>query len=165
MLLKPTGYGVTEEGSLVKLQIGNSVLPMTWDVALRMGARLRVAVRAAQEYIGQSRELGEVTDESVIQHLRKVVRESYILAEGQYRVFDNGPDVVLRVGNACLTMAPDVGRNISTWLTNSARNVQAVYASDMVLNFHVAQLTDANVEDRKRELRRDATVAPPSIVH
>ncbi len=157
-ILASEGYGVTEDGPVIKLQVGNSAMPMTWDVAIRMGARLRVAVRNAREYIGRSRVL-EQNEHEVQTVKRKAIRESRIIGEGEYSVYDDGPDAVIQVGSAKLTMTPDVGQNISEWLTASGKRVQAIYAPDMRLQFHVAQLKDGNAEDMKHMRRRDGTAA------
>jgi len=156
-LLKPNGYGVSEDGPLVKLQIGNSVLPMTWDVAYRLGARMRVAVRGAQEYRKQDRNLRPANEENDPKALAKVIREATVLAEGNYRVFSDQSDVVFEVGNVKLTMVPEVARNISVWLVASGQKVKMQYAKDMELRFEVAQLTDGTAEDKKAQSRRDAT--------
>ena len=79
------------------------------------------------------------------------------MIEGDYRVFDDGPDVVLAVGNSRLTMAPDVARNISGWLTHSGQECRDRFFPDMQMQFHVAQLKDGNAEEAKKQRRRDGT--------
>lgn len=157
-MLAPQAYGVTEDGPTVKLQVGNAVLPMTWDVAIRMAARLRVATRDAREYIGASRTLdAPALDLAEAARRRQAVHEARTLHEGAYSVRAEGPDVVLQVGNAALRMAPGPALNVSRWLNASGRRVHDAYAPDVVLRFHVARLTDGNAEDMKRQARRDAT--------
>ena len=155
-LLKITGYGVTREGRRAVLQVGNSALPMTWDVAIRMGARIRVATRNAQEYIGMSR-IVKAGEGEAPKRMRAVIREHDTLLEGEYEVYSEGPDIIVEVGNAKLTMGIDVSMNISSWLTNTGREINDLFFPDMHMKFHVAQLTDATVEEVKKQSRRDAT--------
>lgn len=156
-ILKPAAYSVTEDGPVVKLQVGNSVLPMTWDVAIRIGQKLRVHVRDAQEYIGLARTINKAEPNEGSKP-RKAIREHDVLIEGRYKVFAEGPDTILQVGdNARLTMTPEVALNISGWLCTSAEKVRAEFFSDMHMRSHVAVLTDGTAKEREKQSRRDAT--------
>lgn len=159
-LLTASSYGVDEKDSVVQLHIGKATLPMTWDVAMRMAARMRVAVRGAQEFIGKSRELETPQHEQQASGRRvTAVHQMDILAEGEYKVYTDGPDVVLEAGGGVLRMEPEVGRNISIWLATSGTKVKEKYAPDLELRFHVAQLTDANLTEMARQGRQDGTAA------
>jgi len=147
------------EDKRVKLQIGNSVLPMPWDVAIRMGTRIRVYQRDAQEYIGMARTLTDPDHESGATGPRKAVREAGVILEGDYEVFADGPDTVMKVNNAELTMTPEVARNISTWLIDTGKEVRDTYFGDMRMQLTVANLTDGVEQRRVAQSRRDATAA------
>lgn len=158
-LVQPSRYAVYEDGPLVKLQVGNNTLPMTWDVALRIAAKIRVYQRDAQEYIGMARTLA-ASDDDPTKSLPKsqAVREAPVLVEGMYKVLADGPDTVLKVGtNATLTMTPEVARNISAWLQESGKRIQEQWFPDMTLRISVANLTDKTEQDRQKEKRRDGT--------
>ena len=156
-ILTPGGYSVFEEGTLVKLQMGNSVLPFTWDAAIRISSRIRVYQRDAQEYMGMARTLDEADPDKIERTKKHVVREAPVVMEGDYKVYADGPDTVLEVGNGKLTMTPEVARNISTWLRDSGGRIQEKYFPDMTLKFSVANLTDKTEHDRIMQGRRDAT--------
>jgi hypothetical protein len=156
-ILKPTAYGVFEEGVFVKLQVGNSVLPMNWDTALRIAAKLRVYLRDAQEYVGKARTLDEPDAERSSATARKVVRESAMIVEQGYKVYADGPDVILDVKGSCLTMTPVEARNIALWLLQSGTRVKDRFFPDMAIRINVANLTDKTATDRERDLRRDGT--------
>ena len=157
-LLKPSTYGVYSEGPIVKLQVGNSILPMTWDVAVRMGARVRVHLRSAKNYRGASRELPQLS-EAGGGNLRRAIREVSVIGERQYKVFAEGPDVIIEVGNSRLTMTPEVARNVSLWLTKEGWKVRDEYHPDLELRFSIAHLTDAVAEAKLKQSRRDPTAA------
>ncbi len=159
-IIQPTTYGVYDDGPLVKFQIGNSVQPMTWDVALRAAAKIRVHLRDAREFIGQERFLGNPNREVEPDRVRvdtTVAREHPILIEGQYRIYADGPEVIWKIRDERLGMAPDDGRNISSWLFVSGTKVQAEYFPDMTLRVFVAHLTDGVAAERMAQARRDST--------
>lgn len=161
-LFKPTQVGVSAEDKLVKLQVGNSVLPMPWHVALRMAARLRVATRGAQEYRGQSRELANVGEG--VSASRRAIRENDALEEGGYKVYSAGPDVIVKIGdNATLSMTPEISREVARMLYEVGEAVHRKYFPDLGLTFNVAQLTDGVAVDLEKQRRRSATSAfvPP----
>lgn len=159
-VIRPTTYGVYDDGPLVKFQVGNSVQPMTWDVALRAAAKIRVHLRDAREFIGQERFLGNPDRDIPADRIRvdtTVAREHPVLIEGDYRIFADGPEVVWQIRDERLGMAPDDGRNISSWLFVSGTKVQAAYFPDMELRVFVAHLTDGVAAERMRQARRDST--------
>ena len=163
-ILKPELYGVYDEGPLVKLQVGNSILPMTWDVAIRMGACLRVEVRNAQEFRGQERTIEAATGTNEGGDTRKAIREHDVLVEGFYKVTHQDADVLIVLtggSGAVLTLTPEVARNISRWLHVSGKKVQEKYFPDMALRFHKAQLRDGVAAEKAAQSRRDATIALP----
>lgn len=152
-------YGVDEDGPMVQMHLDNSVLPMSWDVAMRMGARLRVEVRNALEYVSEDRML-DVTANGNEGSIRDAIRVHDQIFEHQYKVETEGPLVVLLVNNNVrLRMPVETAANLSVWLCTSGEKVRAIYAPDMLLRFSVAQLRDGNVHDLIVERRRDATAA------
>ena len=157
VLLAPGSYCVFEDGPLVKLQVGNSVLPFTWDAAIRISSRLCVYQRDAQEYIGMARTLAEPDPEQIKRIKRTVMREAPVVMEGGYEVYVDGPDTVLEVKNGKLVMEPPMARNVSDWLRASGDRVHEQYFPDMTLQFHVANLSDGNAQEMAAQSRRDAT--------
>ena len=131
---------------------------MTWDVARRMGARIRVALLDAHEYIGMARALSKASPLGETK-TRKAVRAADLVQERGYSVYSDGPDTILEVGNFKLRMSPEVARDISAWLCETGYNVQLEYAPDMIFTFHVAHLSDAGAKELEQQGRRDATVA------
>jgi len=145
---------------------------MTWDVAIRIGGKIRVFQRNAQEFIGMTRLLDQPNPDAINTAVRTAVRESALLYEGNYDVYDDGPDTILEIGkgikkrgpkrkpikgNAVLTMAPQEARNISQWLTDLGWRIRDEFFPDMNLRPSVANLTDKNEQDRIAQRRRDST--------
>lgn len=151
-------YGVDSEGPEVRLHVGNAHLPMTWDVAIRLAARLRVAIRDAQEYQGASRALAEPNpgDMSVGKRVVNVHKADYGEAM-HHKVGTIGPHVVIWLKNGKLEMPPEIARNISQWLNQEGRKVQGEFAPRLSMSFHVAKLTDGNAKELEVERRRDGT--------
>lgn len=157
-IILPTTYGVYDDGPLVKFQVGNSVQPMTWDVALRAAAKIRVYLRDAREYIGQGRLLGDPDpDPGKARVDLSVIREHPVLIEGDYSVYHEGPSVVWKIRDERLGMPPDDARNISSWLALSGVKVNENYFPDMTLRVYCANLTDGVAAERMRQARRDST--------
>ena len=156
--LKQQTYGVFADGARIMLQAGNSALPMPWDIAIHIGAKLRVYLRDAQEYMGQSRQLTEPDAEKTFTDtLRTVTRESKMLVRGDYEVYAEGPDVVLEAWGGKLTMTPKVARDISGWLTDAGWKIRDLYYPDMLYRPAIANLTDLVAHERQVQTRRDAT--------
>lgn len=153
-------YEVYEEGRIAVLRVGNSGLRFTWDTAIRISAKLRVHSRDAQEYMGMSRQLLTPDPErSIAARRKKVMHQTPVIMEGDYQVFTNGPDTILKVGNGELAMEPEMARNISDWLAASGERIRVKYFSDMHLKVVVANLTDATEQEHIRQQRRDTTAA------
>ena len=157
VLLANESYGVDEYGPLVRLHVKGACLPMSWDTALRIAAKLRVATRNALEYRRMPRVLGEVDPED--RRTQITIRDLDFLQEGDYQVRAHRQDVLLIVRGATLTMTPEVSRNISLWLVNSGQSVKGKYGNGLSLQYHVANLTDANATELEDEKRRDGTSA------
>lgn len=159
-IIRPATYGVFDDGPLVKFQVGNSVQPMTWDVALRAAAKIRVYLRDAREYVGQERILGDPhPDPERAKVNLTVIREHPVLIEGDYSIYPEGPHVIWKIRERRCAMPPDDGRNISKWLVTSGLKVQQKYFPDMAIRITVANLTDGVAAERMRQARRDSTAA------